>query len=399
MGRNLPAQPTRLIGRERDVAAVGAWLGRPDVRLLTLTGPAGVGKTRLAIEAATCRLDAFPEGAYFVDLAPIADPGLVVSTIAKALGVHEGGSQPLAPRLRRYLRDKRLLLLLDNFEHVVPAALEVAELLATHPAIKVLATSRVPLQLRWEHLFAVPPLALPDLARSLEPASLSAAPAVALFLDRVGAVEPGFVLTDRDAPLVGEICVRLDGLPLAIELAAAHADVLGPRQILDGLRRAGLDLLVASAADVPARHRTLRAAIGWSDRLLDSADRALFRRLAVFAGGWTSAAAERVVGFESAGRPIDVPRGIASLVRREGCSDRTAAQRPDRPSRACACSRWCASTPPNSSAPRAEKRRFASGTATGASPRPRRPRRPYVGPPSVTGSIGSRPTTRTSARR
>ena len=315
---NLPLQATHLVGRECDAGDVLGLVLRPDVRLLTLTGPAGVGKTRLAIEAASQALGAFRDGAFFVDLAPVEDPALVVSAIARTLAVQEGSGQPMLAQVGRYLAAKQMLLVLDNFEQVTDAARDVGELLASCPELTVLATSRTLLHLRWEHQFPVPALVVPDLDRLWEPDVLAAATAVTLFVERARALRPEFAISADNGGTLAEICRRLDGLPLAIELSAAQMDVLPPPLILDGLRRSGLDLLGESAVDLPARHRTLRAAIGWSDRLLDTDDRLLFRRLSVFVGGWTRDAGEAVCAnpIPPAERPIDVGRGLASLIRK-----------------------------------------------------------------------------------
>jgi predicted ATPase/DNA-binding CsgD family transcriptional regulator len=294
---NLPAQPTPLIGRAADLTRMQTWLMSPAVRLITLTGPAGIGKTRLALEVAAGLLDAFEGGTCLVDLAPIGDPTLVVPAIARTLSVREAGDEPVLARLIQALRDRRLLLVLDNFEQVLPAAPEVADLLARCPLLKILVTSRAPLHLRWEHRYPVPPLALPDLDRPPDVHVLGECPAVALFVDRARAVRPDFRLTTNNARAVAELCTHLDGMPLAIELAAAHSDVLAPRDMLVRLTQR-LPLLDAGPRDLPARQQTIWTAITWSYDLLDAGERALFRRLSVFAGGWTREAAEAICAGE-----------------------------------------------------------------------------------------------------
>jgi predicted ATPase/DNA-binding CsgD family transcriptional regulator len=323
---NLPAQPTPLIGRAREEAAAREQLLHPDVRLLTLVGPAGVGKTRLALAVAAAALDAFADGACFVDLTPVSDPDLVASTIAEALGFGPGGDQAALEGLRYALRDQQLLLVLDNLEHLLPAAPQVAELLAACPGLRVLATSRAALRLRWERTCPVAPLGLPDRRRPSTPEGLLAAPAVALFLERARALHPEFQLTEENARAVAEICALLDGLPLAIELVAARSDVLRPQDILPGLREQRLELLTGGAPDLPARHRTLRAALDGSYELLAPEERALFRRLAAFAGGCTLEAVEAVCAGaeyaengraeEAASTPLLLSplEGIAALV-------------------------------------------------------------------------------------
>ena len=232
----LPAQPTPLIGREREVAEVWQMLRRPDVRLLTLVGPPGIGKTRLGIEISSKLAEDFADGAYFVPLAPITEPGLVLSAIAQTLAVKEAPGQLLSESLVSYLRNRQILLLLDNFEQVIGAAAEVAELLPHCPNLKVLVTSRELLQIYGEHDYPVPSLALPDPSRLPDLEALSHYEAVELFVQRAQAVQPGFQLTDRNAPSVAEVCLRLDGLPLAIELAAARILVLQPEEILGRLK-------------------------------------------------------------------------------------------------------------------------------------------------------------------
>ena len=294
---NLPVQPTPLIGREVELAAVAELVSRGDVRLVTLTGPGGCGKTRLALQAAAELVEEFPHGVYFVALEPIADIALVLPTIAQTVGLRESGGASLADRLKDLLADKRLLLVLDNVEQLVDAAPELAKLLATAPELKLLVTSRTPLNLSGEHDFSVPSLSLPDLAHLPELASISQYEAVALFVDRARAVKADFAVTSANAPAVAEMCVRLDGLPLAIELAASRAKLLSPQALLARLEQR-FDLLVGGPRDMPARQQTLRATIDWSYGLLGRDEQTLLARLAVFVGGSTLEAVEAVCGGE-----------------------------------------------------------------------------------------------------
>src|SRR5262245_14086142 len=260
---NLPAQPTPLIGRAREVEQVCALLRTPDVRLLTLSGPGGVGKTRLALQAAVELLDDFADGISVVHLAPITDADLVVSVLAQTLELREAAGRPLLNQLQDYLHDKHMLLLLDNFEQVIVAAAAVADLLATCPHLTILVTSREILHVRGEKELPVPPLALPELKRLPPLAVLAQYPAVELFIARARDVRHDFALTDESAPAVAEICYRLDGLPLAIELAAARIKLLAPHALLGQLGDR-LKLLTGGARDLPHRQQTLRDTIDWS---------------------------------------------------------------------------------------------------------------------------------------
>ena len=303
---NLRTSLSAFIGRESQVAAVAGLLCRDDVRLITLTGPGGVGKTRLATAAAAAVADKFDDGVWFVGLAPISNPALVVPAIAQVLGVREAGEEPLAARLESFLADRRLLLVLDNFEQVVVAAPPVADLLGACPGLKVLVTSRVRLRVSGEREYPVPPLSLPVPEAASPGEETVSSEAVRLFFDRALAVKPDLALTAETAPAVAEICRRLDGLPLAIELAAARVKVLSPTALQARLERR-LPLLTGGGQDLPARQQTMRAAIGWSHDLLAPDEQALFRRLAVFVGGFTLEAAEAVGGEGGRSAPPSPP--------------------------------------------------------------------------------------------
>ena len=314
---NLPEQPTPLVGRGREVVAIKQLLHRPGVRLVTITGPGGVGKTRLGLQAAEDLIAEFGDGVWLVSLASVTDPDLVVSTIAQVLGLQEAGERPLLVSLKAYLEDKRTLLLLDNFEHLVLAAPVVAELLAASRQLKVLVTSRAALHLSGEHEFLAPPLELPDPEQLPDLENLLNCEAVALFTQRVGAVQTEFKLNNSNAQAIAELSVRLDGLPLALELAAARAKLMPPQMMLEQLVGAGqmssLRLLTGGARDLPARQQTLRNTIEWSYTLLNTGEQRLFWRLAVFAGGCTFQAAEAVCDYDS-DLPVDIFEGLASLV-------------------------------------------------------------------------------------
>jgi predicted ATPase/class 3 adenylate cyclase len=305
---NLPLQRTSFVGRGREVAEVTRLL--EEQRLLTLTGPGGTGKTRLAIEVANGLLGRFDDGVYFVDLGAIVDATIVVSSVAATLGVHEEPGRDVLETLTAHLRDRQLLLLLDNFEQVVTAAVSVAGLLGAAPRLVVLATSRVPLHVSGEQEYPVPPLALPDTTVEAGLAALAANEAASLFVERASAVRPAFVLTAENAPAVAELTRRLDGLPLAIELAASRVKLLTPAALLERMEHR-LPVLTGGPRDLPERQRTLRAAIDWSWELLDPDEQRLFARLGVFSGGWTLASAEAVC---APGIEPSVLDGLASLV-------------------------------------------------------------------------------------
>ncbi len=304
---NLPAYLTPLIGREQTVQAGCALLRRAEVRLVTLIGTGGVGKTRLGVQLARDLLEVFADGVCFVPLAPIEEPDLVMPSIAQALGLKESGDRSFLEEVQASLQGRHLLLLLDNFEQVVAAAPQLADLLGGCPELKILVTSRAVLRIQGEHEFPVPPLALPDLQHLPETDVLAQNPAVMLFLQRARASQPDFQLTKANARALAEICVRLDGLPLAIELAAARLKVLPPQALLTRLHQR-LQLLTGGARDVPGRQRTLRNTIAWSYDLLDAAEQRLFRRLSVFVGGCELSAVEAVCTA-----PGDAA-GMASLI-------------------------------------------------------------------------------------
>jgi predicted ATPase len=290
--------------------AVSDLLAAPTTRLLTLTGPGGVGKTRLALAVAEQVTPKFPDGVVFVSLAPLADLALVAPAIAEQLGVRERAGQTLRETLSMRLAGKRLLLVLDNCEHLLPVALLLAGLLRACPALRVVTTSRAPLRLSGEHLYPVSPLALPDADRLPPLEDLGQIAAVRLFIDRVRAVKPDFALNEANTPAVVKIVGRLDGLPLAIELAAARARVLSPAALSARLDRR-LPLLTGGAQDLPDRQRTLRDTIAWSYDLLAPDEQALFRSLGVFMGGWTLVAAETVADL---GVQFDVLEGMTALL-------------------------------------------------------------------------------------
>ncbi|MCC2628428.1 MAG: transcriptional regulator, family [Thermomicrobiales bacterium] len=293
---HLPLPLTSFVGREREAGAVHDLLSRDDTRLVTLTGPGGVGKTRLALRVTAEVAYAYSDGIFAVDLAPISDPDSVCAAIARVLDVSDEG-RPTLPSLIAALGEKRLMLLLDNFEHLLTAAPIVTEVLRACPHLKVLATSRAALRLSGEQEFPVPALPVPDPTDLPGVEKLIDYAAVRLFVDRAARVRPDFALTDDNAVAVAAICALLDGLPLAVELAAARVRTLRPQMLLERLQAANLpnlDLLTTGARDVPVRQQTLRDTIAWSHGLLDEQERTLFRRLAVFAGGCTLEAAETI---------------------------------------------------------------------------------------------------------
>ena len=306
---NLPVQLTSFIGREDEIAAVGELLER--ARLVTLTGPGGAGKTRLALQVAADRLTRYADGAFFVDLAPVTDASLVASAVASSTGVREAADLPLTATLADALRDKELLLVLDNFEQVTDAVPLVAELLGAARRLSLLVTSRAVLHVSGEHEYPVPPLRVPDPARLPALAELSTYEGVTLFVERARAARPAFAVTDDTWPAVAQIVARLDGLPLAIELAAAKVKLLTPEQILARLDDR-LAFLAGGPRDLPARQRALRETIAWSHGLLPSGEQALLRRLAVFAGGWTLDAVEAVCQPNDIG--LDTLDGLAGLL-------------------------------------------------------------------------------------
>jgi excisionase family DNA binding protein len=307
----LPKPLTPFLVREREVATIAELLTQPDVRLLTLTGPGGTGKTRLALRVAEDLAPHFADGVAFVPLASVTDANLIPSVVAQALGVREFSGRSIGERLMAALRDRKLLLVLDNFEHVLSAAMFVTDLLAACPAVTILVTSRTSLRLSGEHRFPVPPMTLPDFTITTA-AAVRRADAVQLFVARARAAQPGFALTEGNASPIAAICRHLDGLPLAIELAAARSSVLPPQALLNRLERR-LTLLTDGPRDAPFRLRTMRDAIAWSHDLLSPAEQILFRRLAVFAGGWTLEAAEAVgrIGDTST---LDILPVLSSLV-------------------------------------------------------------------------------------
>lgn len=318
---NLPTDPTPLVGRERELEALRGLLLRADLRLVTLHGPGGAGKTRLSLRAAAELSEHFTDGVYFVALAAVRDSHLFLPVVAQTLSVRESGGQPLMEGMATALGQKRLLVVLDNLEQIAgDVAPVVADLLLKVPGLKLLVTSQALLRVRGEHVFEVPPLALPGGKRKLSARTLARYPAIQLFVERAQAIKPDFELTDASAPIVAEICARLDGLPLAIELAAARTKILPPLAILERLSahlEAGgpsgrLKLLTGGARDLPERQRTLLNTLAWSHDLLTAEEQALFRRLAGFLGGWTIEAVE-TIGAAVGDLDLDVLDGLESL--------------------------------------------------------------------------------------
>jgi predicted ATPase len=312
---NIPVQRTAFVGREKEIAAAKELLVSKEVRLLTITGPGGIGKTRLGVEMATGLLENFPGGIHFVPLSPLRDPELIASVIVQTLGIREAGGQSPLELLKKYFQDSSrapVLFLLDNFEHLIQAAPVVADLLAIAPNLKILVTSRAALHVYGEHEFPVPALGVPEAQSKPSMGALSQFPAVALFVQRAVAAKPDFELNQQNASAVIEICTRLDGLPLAIELAAARIKVLSPSAMRTRLA-SRLQLLTGGARDLPQRQQTLRAAFDWSHDLLTPAEQKLFRRLSVFVGGCTLEGVEAVCDTKG-DLELDLLDGMSSMV-------------------------------------------------------------------------------------
>jgi predicted ATPase/DNA-binding XRE family transcriptional regulator len=303
--------PTPLVGRERELGEIRGLLGRSGTRLLTLVGTGGIGKTRLAIQAAHGVGDIFSDGAVFVALAPVGEPALMLPTVARSLGLREAAGHAPHDILRQYFREKRMLLVLDNFEHLMGAAPEVVALMEACADLRVLVTSRAPLRVRGEQEYQVSPLALPPATRASVPDGVATSPSGRLFLQRARATSPAFELTRANASAVASICRRLDGLPLALELAATRIKFLEPSALLSRLDRA---LASGGARDLPQRQRTMRATLDWSNGLLSKAAKGLFARLSIFSGGFTLEAAEAVGEDEASGGELDVLTLLGNLV-------------------------------------------------------------------------------------
>ncbi|HKP51135.1 MAG TPA: tetratricopeptide repeat protein [Chloroflexia bacterium] len=318
---NIPAQLTSLIGRDKELDEIKQLIMRSDVRLVTLLGPGGIGKTRLSLQVAEELLDHFKDGVWIVNLETITDTRLLVPTIAQTLGLKETSGVAILDILRSFVRDKKLLLLLDNFEHVIDAASQVGILLTSAPGMKVLVTSRADLQQRGEYQYSVPPLAIPDRSQLLRLEQIARFEAVRLFLARTRQVKgSSFQLTNDNAPTIVEICHKLDGIPLAIELTAPFMDVLTPQTILSMLE-SRLDLLTGGDKDLPLRQQTLRSAIAWSYDLLTAEERMLFYRMAVFQGGRTLEALKAVCNYD--GRIItNILHGVSGLVHKHQLQQR-----------------------------------------------------------------------------
>lgn len=316
---NIPDEPTPFIGREREIDQIAGLLRAPHTRMATLTGTGGTGKTRLAVQVANRLLYAFRDGVFFISLASLTDPALVPAAVAEALGVKEQPGRDLLATLTAYLKEEQLLLVLDNFEHLLDTSLVVAGLLDGCVQLHVLVTSRIPLHLSREHQYPVPPLAIPDLQHLPDAAALSRYEAVALFIERAGAIKPGFQVTPENAQAVAAICSRLDGLPLAIELAAARIKLFPPQALLQRLS-SRLRVLTGGPKDRPSRQQTLRNTIDWSYSLLSLSEQILFARLSVFAAGCTFEAADAVCNGEGNLDMLDVLASLVdqSLLRQEG---------------------------------------------------------------------------------
>ena len=304
---NLPTQTSEFVGRKAELRAIRDLMDAPGVRLLTLIGPGGTGKTRLALQAAADQTERWEDGLYFVDLSPVRDADAAFEAVLRAVGLTGAGHQQPLEVLSEHLRTRHMVLLLDNLEQVIDAADGVADLLQRCPDLKVLVTSREALRVRGEQLFDVPPLALPERSVTATAATLADYEAVRLFVERARQARPSFELTDDNAAAVGEICARLDGLPLTIELAAARLKLFSPHELRDRLRD-HLEILSGGSRDLPARQQTLRSTIEWSDNLLDAEERAIFRLLSVFSS-------TRVEAVEEVATRIDALRGASVLER------------------------------------------------------------------------------------